>query len=236
MKNFLKSTAIFACLALFMCACSEDSTEDIFVDSSTIRSVTPGDGKFEVKWTVPNDESITRCVISWSSEEGANDSYCVEVVPGTNVQTITGLSAGTYTVTVQNYGDVQLTSSAYTFSQTINVYDKTSFSLPSVNSVMNESADEIDQTMNLYFEWSDLSEDCTGLIITYLDVNKSETKSSVITPNGTTILEGVGNYSGTYSYSAIFQPEGGLDDVILTGGSVAVVDLSETPAAPASVT
>ncbi|MFR9592222.1 MAG: DUF4998 domain-containing protein [Rikenellaceae bacterium] len=235
MKNFLKSTAIFACIALLLGACSEDSTEDIYVDSSTIRSVTPGDGKFEVKWTVPNDENITRCVISWSGDNGVDDSYCVEVEQGTNVQTITGVAAGTYTVTVENYGDVQINSDAYVFTESIYVYDYTSFTLPTVSSVMNELADENDETMNVYIEWKDVSEDCKGVIVSYLDANKTTVKSSLLSASGTTVLEGVGNNSGTYTYTAFFQPEGGLDETLLSGGSVSVADLSNAPSAPTNI-
>ncbi len=233
MKNFLKSTAIFACLALLMCACSEDSTEDTsVVDPSSIRSVTPGDGKFKVRWTVPSNDAITKCIISWTSDKGAADQSTVYATSGTNEQTITGLSAGTYTISVVNCNDTKVISTAVE-STDIVVYDYTSFVMPKINSVLVESAEE----MNVYVEWSDIDENCKSVFVTMTDASGATTKfNNLDISSGTSLLTGLTNKEYTCTYSAYFQPEGGLDETFMLGDDSAdVPDLSDAPPAPENV-
>ncbi|MFI3282728.1 MAG: DUF4998 domain-containing protein [Rikenellaceae bacterium] len=232
MKNFLKSTAIFACIALLFCACSEDTTDDApVVESSSIRSVTPGNGKFQVKWTVPTDDEITRCVISWSDNNGVSGDYCVAAVAGTMTETISGLSAGTYDVTVENYGETRIDSTPVSVSG-VEVYDATSFSAPEIVSALVEMNGD---GVNVLIEWEEGVEDCTGVIISYTDVNDAEQKSSLLSVYEAATLSDVKGGS-TCSYTAFFHPEGGLDEVILpSAGETSIPSSADAPAAPESV-
>ncbi|MFI3292699.1 MAG: DUF4998 domain-containing protein [Rikenellaceae bacterium] len=242
MKNFLKSTAIFACVALLFCACSEDGTEDLeipLVDPSTISTVLSGDSRALIQWEVPDDQNITECMVTWKNNKNINEIEYVPVIPGYTAEIeFFDLTEGDYDLTITNLGENRAVIDPVGASlEGTYIYSAETYpTRPNVMRVLTES-DAITIT------WSQIPQHCRGVYITYTDtLNVTKTtpiQSAVVNPTEITTAVGTTTVStnlndakpgSDFYYVTTFKPLDGLDTVYLAASTTASV-ISEYVAA-----
>ncbi len=250
MKNFLKSTAIFAWVALLFCACVDDTTEDLaipFVDPSEIRAVKSGDSRALIQWDVPDDQNITECLITWKNNKNVNEVEYVPVIPGYTAEfEFFDLTEGDYELTVTNLNEnrIQIDTEPATYEKYIYSLD-TYTKRPLVLRVLTEW-DAITIT------WSQIPKDCRGVYISYTDINgdakvsslqavynddneELEDVSSVGSVTKQTRLDDALPGSDFYFVTA-FKPIDGLDTVYMPASETASVVSDYVAADPEGLT
>ncbi len=245
MKNFLKSTVLFACIAMLFCACSDDSTDDGIVGSGdgaavsapTITEVTPGVSNIFVEWQMAKNCTADQTIITWSNVADTTlyGSHTEEVMPNDTFYTIirvttdddgvdTGIVAGTYALTIANYNSAtEETSTVYECEAT--VYDQTTY------------ADLCPQVVDITYDlerseatlvWGEVDPDCISVTITYNSTTKL-TIPELVTGDQTVLVDAVAE--GAYSYVATFCPEGSEDMIYVSSDEDLVLGTNpETPA------
>ncbi len=213
MKLFLKTYACFAYMAFMLCvvACSEDETADrvtIPAAQPEAVTITAGNGKFDVEWSAPDDSNAEYCVISWSG--AGKGSVALYMTDGN--YTVSNLSAGDYTVSVQSYGNVELDSPAV--EEDIYVYDYTSYTtLPTVKSMFIDSTDVV-------VEWNEAPEDCMGVIVSYTDIYGNAAKTSLTSIEQPVLVTNAQSGS-SFTYTSQFKPATGIDEVSISDAASA---------------
>ncbi len=231
MKQFLKSTAIFACMAFLFCACGDDGTDDAVVSTSSsvssFKLLQAGEERAWVKWTVPSSDNIASCQISWTgkvsgsikieSTEGIMEAKIGETFTNIINGEYTLLPEGTYTFTVKS-----LTSSGLVLgedSAELYIYDQSTYTeRPEISAIVLDEA-------GAWITWGNIPQDCIGVNITYWDTTNYSVDMRVesdLIP----IIEGVpiniaaATANTAFTFETHFKPnEGetneGLDVIIL---------------------
>ncbi|MFI3282727.1 MAG: DUF4998 domain-containing protein [Rikenellaceae bacterium] len=221
MKNFLKSTAIFACLAVLFCACGDDDTKDLeipIVESSTIEAVLSGDSRALVKWSVPDDQNITQCLITWTNNKNVDEIRYVDVIPGYSSQyEFDGLIAGDYDLTITNLGANRLVIDKGVAKETTYIYSSETYpDRPRVLRVLTEY-NQITVT------WNNVPVDCQGVKISYTDtLGESKVTGLISDVNYADVGAGTvatqmndAEPGSLFYYETAFLPELGLDTIFL---------------------
>ncbi|MFI3282959.1 MAG: DUF4998 domain-containing protein [Rikenellaceae bacterium] len=211
MKNFLKSTAIFACIALMFCACGEDDTAVGVVKSSEDATLYSGEYRAILEWTVPEDDNITGSTVSWTNNDNTSGSQTMDVLPGQEMQfQMINLPLGDYTVTLTNRdasGGLSNTTVLYT-----EVYDASTYSkrAPSVDAV-NFS----DSGTNAEITWGSIHSDCSDVEVSYVNNNDEVVTTTRVSVDEVMLLTDA-QAGQPFTYTAYFCPSQGLDEVSVT--------------------
>ncbi len=243
MKNFLKSTAIFACVALLFGACSKDSTEDeaggnSVVATPSITEATPGDGKIYLAWDVPSICDADESVITWydvSDTTTPIGSYTEEVVAGGSYSCTIGetdaLVAGTYSVTVANR--ISTTGDTSKIATTeVKVYSAESYAtkLPVPANYYYEVITSTTGTVHI--TWGAFHADCQSVTVYYGTDYGTPKSVSELVEGAETLLQGVSPGQTNFKYVATFAPSADSDVVTVESE---VLELGITASAPANV-
>ncbi len=238
MKQFLKSTAIFACMAFLFCACSDDGTDDAVVSTSSnvssFRLLQAGEERAWVKWTVPSVDNIASCQISWSGStssgsvsgsvtvdqavEGIMEAKIGETFTNIVYGDYTRLPAGDYTFTVKSLsssGSVLGEDSADLYIYDQDTYENKTPARPEISEIVVDGD-------GAWITWGNIPQDCIGVNITFMDSYwgvKNDTELISIV-EGVPINIATATPNTTFTFETHFQPnEGqtnvGLDVIIL---------------------
>lgn len=232
MKQFLKSTAVFACIALMFCACSKDDTEDLNVSSAIevtgLTQLLPGDSRVWVKWVVPEDESIKTCNVSWTNTAGtAAGTAQFGVVTGWMEHVMNNVPSGNYTFYFQNFNSKGIGSNILT--KEVYVYDENTYlEYPSIASMY---ADDSGVTI----EWNEAPEDCLGVKITYTNTNNVTFTTLLTSVEESTLLSDA-QVNTTFTFVTYFLPENGLDIIELPNNDSETYQFPDTaPSTPSEI-
>ncbi len=198
MKLFLKPFAVFACVALLFCACSDDGTKDVAgttTATSEFKGLQPGEERAWAKWIVPTDEAIANCELSWVSDDGETvgsqtwsaTSGVMEALLGENLElsseysanadrttVYTSMPSGNYTFKVKN-----LNSAGVAMSETITntyVYDQDTYE-SRANPRPIPSTMFYDDDNGAQIWWSNIPDDCIGVTMYYEPENSFNSAS-----------------------------------------------------------
>ncbi len=242
MKQFLKSTAVFACVALLFCACSDDGAEDSVTSAdlglTSIRVINPGAERAWVKWTVPGNGKVAKCELSWTSDVGESGSMMFDAVEGvmeTNKDTdLTSLPSGQYNFSVKGISKSGVTSVASTKSEFI--YNKETYTQRPIPSLV--MMDEYGASI----QWSNIPPDCIGVSVNYMNTKGFRADSEVFPiSEGTPIVISDAEASTMFTYTTHFRPNDGLANqgldemVVANDDSQDYIFPSSAPTAPLSV-
>ncbi|MFR9593832.1 MAG: DUF4998 domain-containing protein, partial [Rikenellaceae bacterium] len=247
MKNFLKSTVLFACIAMLFCACSDDSTDegvvgggdDAAVSAPAVTEVTPGISNIFVEWEVSKNCTADQTVVTWTNIEDDTlyGSHTEEIMPNDTFYTIirvttdedgvdTELAAGTYALTIMNQNSATgETSTVYEYETTVYNQDTYADLCPVVENITYD-AERGEATLT----WGEVHEDCVGVTITY-NTSTTFAITEIATGDQTVLVDAVAE--GAYSYVATFCPEGSED--LVTVNSAEDLVLGTNPESPAWV-
>ncbi|MFR9619817.1 MAG: DUF4998 domain-containing protein [Rikenellaceae bacterium] len=179
------------------------------VASPTVSSAKAGDGRAVIAWSVPEDEYVTKCGLTITASDNTvvkSVEYAVESLGQNFNETFTELAVGTYTVKIQNYGDIEINSTAVV--RTITVYDAASYtSIPIITATTNKLGGEIEFTV------TDLPDDLYYITISY-NGDDYEFFATEISSEGDGVLT-IEYVTDIYdfTYTSSFKPTGGLDEV-----------------------
>ncbi len=220
MKLFLKSTALFACVAILFSACSTDDTsvdsEQTKAPSTEITSIKAGNGRFEIEWVIPEGTADDiYCNVAWTGPTSGSCTLLAADADGESTLTYTSsaMATGEYTVTLENFGATD--DSLPVEGATIYVYgiDTYENEIPTIKNMFIAEA-------SVTMEWNEANEDCSGVMISYTNSSGSPATSSLMSVDSPFTLTNVKSGSD-FTYTVVFQPEEGIDDVIVSGSAVA---------------
>ncbi|MFI3292701.1 MAG: DUF4998 domain-containing protein [Rikenellaceae bacterium] len=224
MKNFLKSTAIFACTALLFCACETDSTETGAGSAPEGVVFSPGENRAMVSWSVPEDSTVEGYTVTWKDSDGKSSKTTL-LATGSSETVVTQLTAiptGTVTVSLD-----PMSGSGGSTTLSTTVYDASTYAskTPTVYNIDFDSAN-----LTAEIEWGSIDSDCLEVEVTYTDVYGSTVVMERAPIDDNVILTNI-EAGLTITYTAYFCPIGGLDEVTVT--STATLDTA--PYAPTNV-
>ncbi|MFI3283119.1 MAG: hypothetical protein SNG10_06355, partial [Rikenellaceae bacterium] len=232
MKNFLKSTAIFACAALLLGACTDEDTDDVgggVLSIPTIEDLQAGNEKAVLKWSVPTSNTeVTQCKISWEGN-GVSGSTNTATTPGEIMTYIIegsgshALTSGNYTVTIQGLIPTTGETSATT-SASVTVYDTTDYA---GKAPLIASSVAVDGGVEI--TWGQVNSECDSVYLSYIsDYVQAYVGDNTISTGSRTLLPDA-DLGTTVSYVALLKPADGYDYVEIAGTEYT---LDSAPASP----